>query len=142
MKKTYVITHIISTVLSLTTILLFTLRLAYLTKYPNNETPLDFTIGTHYSIPLLLISIFTLEYFVNRYPKIQKNLTKTYFFLSLWCVFSIIIGLSSYYENNGYDLVDNPTGNLFYFYEIFLTYFLISFFIVSKVKVKSDEEEI
>ena len=139
MKKTYVITHIISTILSLVIILLGTLRLAYLTKYPNNEIPLDFTIGTHYSIPLFLISIFTLEYFVNRYPKIQTNLTKTYFFLSLWCVFSIIFGVSSYYENNGYDLVDNPTEDLFYFYELFLTYFLISFFIVSKIKVTNDE---
>lgn len=139
MEKIYVITHRIS--ISIVFLLLFVgiISIFFQTRFTTLPTP-TYSGGTYLISPFFLLSLFTLEYYVRSNPKKQSTLTKIYFFSSLFVSFIIFMVIPNFADKRGLDLISGPSNQIFIFYISSLIHLLLSFFIVSKIKIKSNEE--
>jgi hypothetical protein len=130
MRKTYLSTYIITVVLITLFIVLFFLRLMF-------TNGIDFQLMTFLILPILILNILTVEYFVKRYPQTQPTLLKSTFFLGITFIFTSWVYVPQYLVNGGNIMEDKD--NILSLSTILTIYFLISWFVVSKIKVNSDE---
>jgi hypothetical protein len=139
MKKIYVITHFISTVFVFLFLLGSIFSIFFFVKFTNVEGP-TFDGAIYLLSPFFITSLFTLEFYVRRYPKKQSLLTKIYFFSALFFIFIIFIVMPNYIEKRDLSFTSGPPNHMFVFFISSLFYLFLSFFIVSKITNDSDEE--
>jgi hypothetical protein len=130
MNKTYSSTYIITLGLITLYVFVFLYRVLY-------SPGQDFQVMSYLILPIFLLNILTVEYFVKKHPEIQPSLLKYIFFTGIGFIFIGWIVVPQYLVDGGNIMEDKD--NILPLSTMFTSYFLISWFVVSKIKVNSDE---